>query len=104
MGRVSWIVQIDPAQSQGPHKRKSGKIRVRQRGVMAEAEIRERGRFEDATFLALKVYRGTWAKECRQSLNARTGKETVCLRASTEEHSSSDPFNFRTLTARAIKQ
>ena len=89
MGRVSWIIQIDPAQSQGPHKRKSGKIRVRQGGVMAEAEIRERERFDDATLLALKVYKGAWAKECRQSLNARTDKETVYPRASTEGHSSS---------------
>lgn len=103
MGRVSWIIQIDPAQSQGPHKRKSGKIRVRQGAVMAEAEIREGERFEDATLLALKVYKGAWAKECRQSLNVRTDKETVCLRASTEEHSTSNPLNVRTLTARGIK-
>ena len=31
---------------------------VRQGGVMAEAEMRERERFEDAALLALKVYKG----------------------------------------------
>ena len=29
---------------------------------MAEAEMRERERFEDAALLALKVYKGAWAK------------------------------------------
>ena len=50
--------------------------RVRDRDVMTEAEIRERGSCGDDTLLALSMEEGALVKECRQLPRNWKGQET----------------------------